>query len=161
MNKVKFFQSIHFKFVLIYILLIVVAMGMFSEHARDAREAAKRRRYEELMEAQQRVAFEQAAYVASFYKNDPKDPAQFDVLIDRVGRAEGEATTGVSEGGRIHTGRCYFQAPQVDSVTYVHSREPLSPGELVRCAIVDSDGYDLIARPTAELEKRVSLRVLG
>lgn len=26
MNKVKFFQSIHFKFVLIYILLIVVAM---------------------------------------------------------------------------------------------------------------------------------------
>lgn len=29
------------------VLLIVVAMGMFSEHARDAREAAKRRRYEE------------------------------------------------------------------------------------------------------------------
>jgi hypothetical protein len=30
-----------------------------------------------------------------------------------------------------------FQAPQIDAVTYVQSREKLSPGELVvRCAIV-------------------------
>ena len=33
-------------------------------------------------------------------------------------------------------------------------------GEVVRCTIVGSDGYDLIARPVAELEKRVGLRVL-
>jgi hypothetical protein len=39
----------------------------------------------------------------------------------------------------------------VDSVTYVHSEKQLSPGDLVRCTIVDAEGYDLIARPTAEL----------
>jgi hypothetical protein len=45
-------------------------------------------------------------------------------------------------------------------VTYVQSRKPLSPGELVRCTIVGSDGYDLVARPCDELEKRVTLNVL-
>ena len=60
-----------------------------------------------------------------------------------------------------YTGRCYHQAPQVDSLTRVTSRERLSPGELVRCTIVASDGYDLIARPTAELESATRLPVIG
>jgi hypothetical protein len=45
-------------------------------------------------------------------------------------------------------------------VTYVQSKKPLAPGELVRCTIVASDGYDLVARPSEELEKKVGLRVL-
>ena len=53
------------------------------------------------------------------------------------------------------------QAPQIDSTTFVQSAEPLSPGELVRCVITGHDGYDLIARPVSELEKRVGLKVLG
>jgi hypothetical protein len=36
----------------------------------------------------------------------------------------------------------------------------LSPGELVRCTIVDSDGYDLIAQPTHELEKKIRLPIM-
>ena len=36
----------------------------------------------------------------------------------------------------------------------------LAPGELVHCTVVASDGYDLIARPTAELDKKVGLKVL-
>jgi hypothetical protein len=31
---------------------------------------------------------------------------------------------------------------------------------VVRCTIVGFDGYDLVAKPTDELEKRVGLKVL-
>ena len=112
---------------------------------------------------QQKIAFEQAAYVAEQF--DEKKPAEsgvrFDVLIDGATRTSGKKTTGVSDGGGLFVGRTYFQAPQVDAVTYVQSKKRLAPGELVRCAIVASDGYDLVARPTDELEKRVVLNVLG
>jgi hypothetical protein len=66
----------------------------------------------------------------------------------------------VGGGGRLYEGRTYFQAPQIDAVTYVQSREKLAPGEVIRCTIVGSDGYDLIAKPTGELEGGVKLRVL-
>jgi ribosomal protein S12 methylthiotransferase len=122
----------------------------------------KARRRAELMELQQSIAFEQAAFVASNF--DEKDPIEtghrFDVLIDKPMASEGRATTGVSAGGRLYKGRAYFQAPDIDSVTYVQSKERLAPGELVRCVIVASDGYDLIAKPAVDVEKRVALNVV-
>ena len=45
-------------------------------------------------------------------------------------------------------------------MTYVHSKSELASGELVPCVIVGSEGYDLVARPVAELEKKVSLKVM-
>jgi ribosomal protein S12 methylthiotransferase len=119
----------------------------------------KQRRHDELMACQQKIAHEQAAYLAEqFDEARPLESGcQFDVLIDRATNATVQATTGVSSGGTLYQGRTYFQAPQIDAVTYVQSRERLSPGELVRCTVVASDGYDLIARPVVELEKRVSL----
>ena len=48
----------------------------------------------------------------------------------------------------------------MDSSTYVQSREKLVAGELVRCVIVGSDGYDLIAKPLSEIEKKVTLKLL-
>lgn len=123
----------------------------------------KARRRAEIMELQQRIAFEQAAYLAEqFDESRPSDTGvRFDVLIDAATRTSGRRTTGVSGGGGLYTGRTYFQAPQIDAVTYVQAGRALSPGELVRCTIVGSDGYDLIARPVEELEKRVTLKVLG
>ncbi len=127
----------------------------------------KARRRGEIMALQQRIAFAKAAALAD--KFDEKRPlgadgqvrgAVFDVLIDELRRASAVKTSGVTDGGRLYAGRTYFQAPQIDSVTYVQSREKLAPGELVRCAIVGSDGYDLVARPVAELEKRVGLKIL-
>ena len=113
----------------------------------------KAEREAELMLTQQTIAFENAAYVA-------EQRSQFDVLIESGAKIEGRRTSGVTEAGSIYAGRCYHQAPQVDSVTYVHSTKPLSPGELVRCTITDSDGYDLIGHPTEQLEKRVPLPLL-
>jgi ribosomal protein S12 methylthiotransferase len=122
----------------------------------------KTRRKAEVMAAQQEIAFARnAARAAAFDERQPgKGGERYDVLIDSATRSAGIETTGVGAGGRLYQGRTYFQAPQIDAVTYVQSRERLSPGELVRCVIVGSDGYDLIARPVAELEKRTSLRIL-
>jgi ribosomal protein S12 methylthiotransferase len=122
----------------------------------------KARRRDEIMRLQQKIAFEQAAYLAEqFDEERPTDSGvQFDVLIDSATRTSGKKTTGVTAGGGLYTGRTYFQAPQIDAVTYVHAKRLLSPGELVRCTIVASDGYDLIARPVDELEKRVALNIL-
>lgn len=114
----------------------------------------KAEREAELMLTQQKIAFENAAFVA-------EQRSQFDVLIESSsGKIQGRRTSGVTDAGSIYTGRCYHQAPQVDSVTYVHSSTALSPGELIRCTITGSDGYDLIAQPTEQLEKRVRLPLL-
>jgi ribosomal protein S12 methylthiotransferase len=123
----------------------------------------KKRRRDELMALQQEIAFEQAKYLAEqFDENAPTTSGvQFDVLIDAPTGTAGLKTTGVTGKGHLYQGRTYFQAPMIDAVTYVHSRRKLSPGELVRCTIVASDGYDLIARPVEDLEKRVGLPVLS
>jgi ribosomal protein S12 methylthiotransferase len=99
----------------------------------------KKRRYGEIMEVQQRLVFEQNEYLASL-AGEAEDAPLFDVLIDEIGPAD--------ESAPLHIGRCYHQAPQVDSVTYVRSGRALRPGELVRCRVIDVDGYDLVAVPT-------------
>ena len=118
-------------------------------------DEVKAERETELMLTQQTIVFENAAYQA-------EQKSQFDVLIDApaAGKTAGRATTGVSKGGSLYVGRCYHQAPQVDSLTYIHSNEKLTPGELVRCTIVDSDGYDLIAQPTEQVERTVRLPLM-
>ncbi len=152
------------------------AMGVF-EYSREDRTPAgtmeadpsvavvaeaKARRRAELMEIQQHIAFERGAALASEFKAERPDSSgrRLQVLIDRATPSRARATTGVGRGGSLYLGRAYFQAPQIDSVTYVQSREKLAPGELVPCVIVGSDGYDLVARPVAEIEKKVPLRVL-
>ncbi len=120
----------------------------------------KARRKDEIMSLQREIAFEQAAFLAEQF--DPADPentgVRFDVLIDEAA-PDIDISGGVGKA-HVYRGRTYFQAPQIDSVTFVASREKLSPGELVRCTIVGADGYDLVARPSTDLEKRMSLPVV-
>ncbi len=136
-----------------------VAGTMEEDPALAVPPEVKQRRHDEIMALQQRIAHDQAAFIASHF--DERDPTntghQFDVLIDRPTNSVVESTTGVTAGGTLYQGRTYFQAPQIDAITYVQSREKLAPGELVRCTIVESSGYDLIARPVTELEKKISL----
>ncbi len=127
----------------------------------------KARRRNEVMELQQKIAFERAAELASHHdEHKPTKPdgtprgRAFDVLIDEPLKSAGRATTGVGKGGRLYQGRTYFQAPQIDAVTFVQSREKIAPGEVIRCVITASDGYDLIATPADEIEKKVGLKIL-
>ncbi len=106
----------------------------------------KRERKSEIMALQQSLAFEQAEFLAEQF--DPDTPVdsglRLDVLI--------ESSAGVSEDGTpVYKGRAYFQAPQIDAVTLVHSLAELPIGDFTRCAVVDSEGYDLIAVPEADL----------
>ena len=143
-------------------------MGVFRYSAEDGTPAGtmekdaalavpdevKREREERIMLLQQEIAYDNA-------KLQAKSKAQFDILIEapNANKLKSKATTGVSKGGALYTGRAYFQAPSIDSVTYVQSNQPRSAGELVRCTIVDSNGYDLIAVPTDDLEKKFSLPI--
>jgi ribosomal protein S12 methylthiotransferase len=144
-----------------------VAGTMENDPALAVPEADKERRRSEVMELQQRIVFERNALLAG--KFDEKKPigsdgkvrgVTTDVLIDAPLRTSGKKTSGVGEGGRLYQGRTTSQAPQIDGVTFVQSKDKLAPGELVRCAIVGWDGYDLVAKPIAELEKKVALKVL-
>ena len=143
-------------------------MGVFRYSAEDGTPAGtmekdaalavpdevKREREERIMLLQQEIAYDNA-------KLQAKSKAQFDILIEapNANKLKSKATTGVSKGGALYTGRAYFQAPSIESVTYVQSNQPRSAGELVRCTIVDSNGYDLIAVPTDDLEKKFSLPI--
>ncbi len=127
----------------------------------------KARRRNEVMELQQQIVFARNENLAKQFdeahpidKSGKVKAAIRDVLIDAPLNVSGKKTSGVSEGGKLYQGRTYAQAPQIDGVTYVQSREKLVPGELIRCAIVNWDGYDLVAKPVSELEKKVGLKIL-
>jgi ribosomal protein S12 methylthiotransferase len=121
-----------------------VAGTMESDESLRVSNEVKQQREEELMLLQQTIAFETA-------KNRAKRECIFDVLLDDYLGESGEGEL------RLYRGRTYHQAPDVDASTIVMSEKELIVGELVRCTITDSDEYDMIARPTDELEKVVSL----
>lgn len=87
-------------------------------------EAVMNRRRNELMEVQQEIAYEW---------NDDQIGRRLDVIIDSP--VPGESSAWI--------GRSYADAPDVDGVVYV-TGEGLSPGALVPCEVVGSQGYDLI-----------------
>ena len=89
-------------------------------------EGTKQHRVEELMLAQQEVAFAQA---------DRKINETFEVLIDTAAR------DGMQQAR--HSG----QAPEVDSVTWLRDTD-YAPGSFVRVRCVGRDDYDLVAQPS-------------
>ena len=116
----------------------------------------KARRRDEIMSLQQSIAFERNRAVAARF--DPDRPsttgARYPVLIDaNVSAPKKQTGRRRSADAPAHSsqGRAYFQAPQIDSATYVHSRGPLEPGAMVECTVVGADGYDLIAVPSADI----------
>ncbi|WP_457092990.1 radical SAM protein, partial [Microvirga sp. P5_D2] len=47
------------------------------------------------------------------------------------------------QGATVSTGRTKYDAPEIDGVVYVASKQPLQPGEIVNVKIESSDEYDL------------------
>jgi ribosomal protein S12 methylthiotransferase len=88
------------------------------------------RRYEILMQIQQERAF---AW------NQRQVGRQWDVILDCY----------IPEQGNAYIGRTTADAPDVDGVVYVTGQDNqaskrLRPGQIVRCEIVATEGYDLI-----------------
>jgi ribosomal protein S12 methylthiotransferase len=90
-------------------------------------DAVKQQRVEELMLAQQEVAFARAKAQVG---------RTIEVLVDRPAGRD-------LEDGCV--ARSHSQAPDIDSVTFVHSGEKLHPGQLVNVKVTDFQAYDLVA----------------
>src|SRR5205807_359209 len=103
-------------------------------------DQVKRQRVEELMLAQQQVAFAKAKSMIG---------KTIEVLIDRpAGRDE--------EDGYV--ARSQSQAPDIDSVVFVHARD-LHAGQLLPVKITDYQAYDLIAKIPAKRGKSLPVLV--
>jgi ribosomal protein S12 methylthiotransferase len=87
-------------------------------------EEVKQARRDRLMAAQQEIAF---AW------NAKQVGRRLDILIDAKVAGEPNA----------YVGRSYADAPEVDGQVYVTGKK-LSPGQIVGCEIVATEGYDLI-----------------
>ncbi len=88
-------------------------------------DEVKRERMNELMRVQQQVSKE---------KQESMIGRTLRVMIDEM--QKGEENT--------YIGRSEFDAPDVDGVVYVHSRDPLAAGNFVDVKIVDAYEYDLV-----------------
>ena len=88
-------------------------------------DAVKEERRAAIMELQQEV---------SHALLEPRVGATEEVLVDTVN----------PEWPGLHNGRVWFQAPEVDGITYV-SGPGVRPGAMVRCEIADATDYDLSA----------------
>lgn len=111
-------------------------------------------RYQQLMLAQQEVAFIKNAQIA-------KRRDQIDVLVEGMDDTTQQTSENTNDQAPWqYVGRASFQAPQIDGIITILSPHQLMSGELIRCQITDHDGYDLIARPI-ESENGISLPILG
>ena len=96
-------------------------------------EETKQERCNHLMAVQRDIMFEQNA--ANVGKT-------MDILIDRPVPEETSSTSAV------WVGRSPADAPDIDGLVFVTEADtPLQQGEIVRCEIVASQGYDLVAYP--------------
>jgi len=63
---------------------------------------------------------------------------------DRLNKTYKTLVEGVADDGIFYTGRTYAEAPEIDSIIYFTSEEPLEFGEFVNVKILNTDNYDLI-----------------
>jgi tRNA-2-methylthio-N6-dimethylallyladenosine synthase/ribosomal protein S12 methylthiotransferase len=110
-------------------------LGVFPYYPEDGSEAAilpnqlpdevKEERRDRIMELQAEISEE---LLAGF------EGQELDVLVDRPHE----------EWPGLYEGRAWFQAPEVDGITYV-SGEDVGPGRMVRAVIEEVKTYDLVA----------------
>jgi ribosomal protein S12 methylthiotransferase len=101
-------------------------------------DAVKQQRVEELMLTQQQVAFARSRKMVG---------QSIDVLIDRPAGRD-------AEDGFVARG--LHQAPDIDSVTFVHG-ENLHPGQLLGVKVTDFQAYDLVAEVPRKKSRSLSV----
>ncbi|MEQ9453030.1 MAG: 30S ribosomal protein S12 methylthiotransferase RimO [Phycisphaeraceae bacterium] len=127
--------------------------GTLHEEGGAVPEAEIQRRIDELMLAQQEVAFEGNEEMA-------EDGVELPVLVDEVMDGPPEGLEAEEPGLTWHVGRGPHQAPGIDGVTYLVAPERFSPGELIHAEVVGASDYDLVAEPATSAGADVRLNVL-
>ncbi len=110
-------------------------MGRIPEQLPDE---VKQARVEELMLAQQDVVFA---------RNESRMGSAVEVIIE--GLAPGEKS--------VYLARTPQQAPDIDSVVFVSSKQKLAPGELVKVKLTDFKAYDLVAEVPTKKNRSLSV----
>lgn len=110
-------------------------MGRIAEQLPDE---VKQARVEELMLAQQNVVFA---------RNEARMGSSVEVIIE--GLAPGEKN--------VYLARTPQQAPDIDSVVFVSSKQKLAPGELVMVKLTDFKAYDLVAEVPTKKNRSLSV----
>lgn len=102
---------------------------------------------------------------ASKYKNQISSKIKqkrFDLMMDlqketmdlnnslRLDKIYQAIVEGVADDGIFYTGRTYAEAPDIDSLIYFTSEEPVQIGDIVNVKIMNIDNYDLIGAVTNE-----------
>jgi len=102
---------------------------------------------------------------ASKYKNQISSKIKqkrFELMMDlqkktmdslnelRMGKTYPTIVEGVADDGIFYTGRTYAEAPDIDSLIYFTSEEPVQIGDIVNVKIINIDNYDLIGAVTNE-----------
>ena len=116
-------------------------LGVFTYSIEEDTPAAKlpnrvpaevaQQRYNELMAIQQRIAFDW---------NESRVGSTEDVIIDSP----------LPDQQGVWIGRSRGEAPDIDGIIYVSGFDPdraVEVGNMVKCEIVATDGYDLVAAP--------------
>jgi tRNA-2-methylthio-N6-dimethylallyladenosine synthase/ribosomal protein S12 methylthiotransferase len=109
-------------------------LGVFAFQAEEGTPAAKLPRQVPMAERRKRreaVMARQAAISAAWLKEF--EGQDLEVLVDAVS----------PEWPGLHLGRTWFQAPDIDGVTYV-SGPGVAPGAMVKAEIVEAKTYDLV-----------------
>ncbi|KNY26043.1 30S ribosomal protein S12 methylthiotransferase RimO [Pseudobacteroides cellulosolvens] len=102
---------------------------------------------------------------ASKYKNQISSKTikkRFDLMMDlqketmdlnnsfRLDKIYPTIVEGVADDGIFYIGRTYAEAPDIDSLIYFTSEEPVQIGDIVKVKIMNIDNYDLIGAVTNE-----------
>jgi ribosomal protein S12 methylthiotransferase len=94
-------------------------------------ENIKEKRYNEIMELQQEIAF-------------AKSEDLIDTVMDVVISGEITEELDYETGTHVYIGRTYRDTPGVDGLIFVKSKEILMSGDFIKAQILEADGYDLI-----------------
>ncbi len=97
-------------------------------------DEVKQQRVEELMLAQQDIVFA---------RNEARMGDTAEVMIERAHRDE--STKSRRADGGVYVARHQGQAPDIDSVVFVASKQKHAPGEIVSAKLTDYKAYDLVA----------------
>jgi len=117
---IDFIQNVHFDHIGAFIYSD--AQDLPSHHLSDhISNHIAQERYDQLMSCQAEI---------SLQMNRKHTGTVYDVLIEKA------------VGDNLFSGRTYFQAPEVDGTTYIHSKQ-LKIGSFVNARIIDALEYDL------------------
>jgi len=91
-------------------------------------EEVKEERYHRFMEKAQTISAD---------KLQTKIGTKQDIIIDEV----------VAPGANYqYLGRTKYDAPEIDGVVHIETKEKLTPGQIINANIIDADEYDLAAK---------------